>query len=53
VPAGGKGKTNTHKAKANHHVPGADAWDWISSAADVENHDPDQTKQEICQHNWG
>lgn len=50
APTCGEGKTDTDKAKANDHVPGTDAWDWVARGGDVENHNPEEANQEGADH---
>lgn len=52
-PFSGEAESNSHKAKADDHIPGANTWDWIGSLADVENYDPEQTDQKVSNHHWG
>jgi len=52
APFSREAESNSHKAKANNHVPCTDTWDRIASLAHVENDDPEEADQEISDHNW-
>ena len=42
APLRSKRETNTDKAKADHHIPGANSWHWVTSRGYIENNDPDK-----------
>ena len=51
-PFSREAESNPHEAKADNHVPCADARDWIASLAHIEDDDPEEADQEISDHNW-
>ena len=52
TPSSGEREADTNKAKANNHVPGANARDWVLSLGDIEGHDPEKAYQEARDHSW-
>jgi len=51
-PFSREAETHTHEAKADDHVPSANARNREASLADVENYDPEEADQEVSDHNW-
>ena len=52
-PFSREAKSNSHKAKADNHVPGADIWDRKTSLSHIEDDDPEETDQEVSDHHRG
>ena len=52
-PFSREAKSNSHKAEADNHVPGADIWDRKTSLSHIEDDDPEETDQEVSDHHRG
>lgn len=52
-PFSREAESNPHEAKANNHVPSADARDRKAGLAYVVHDDPEEADQEISDHHWG
>ena len=51
-PFSREAESHPYEAKADDHVPGANARNRKACLANVENHDPEETDQEVSDHDW-
>ena len=50
APFCGEREADRDKGESNEHIPHLDTWNWVALLGDVENDNPEEADEEVCDH---